>query len=405
MSKKSKVTITEIRDGFLIPFISETDYVFGAGQVSDEILQEDGQWDEFLPDNETQTKQIESFNCTSFGTNNCLEILSRKLLNLRNNWSDRFLGIIANTRPPGNDPGVVAEALRKNGSVPEDLLPFNSDILTVDEYYSFKGSNESQCREVADEFLKEFYFKHEWVSPLSNEISKEALKEALKRGPLGIAVFAWASKDGKYIRDGRADTHWGALYGYEEGKFWKFLDSYPPFIKQLEWDFRFFTAKRYYLRLKTQEEKELEKKTLGLFAQLLQLIGAWLGLIKKEIEKPLPPPPDPPPQKNRIAELAKAIEIYENAAKWRNNPGAIKNKAGQFLIFDTYEEGREYLEDYLARAAAGKHAAYPKAGETTLYEFFKIYAPAYDNNNPEKYAAFVADRVKVAINIPIKELL
>lgn len=291
-----KITITEVRNGYTEPFVSETDYVFGAGQVSDEILQENGQWIDYLPEGEIQAKQTETSNCTGFGTNNCLEIIARRKYGLKNNWSDRFLGIVAGTRPPGNDPGTVAEALRKKGDVPEDILPF-IDNLSVEEYYSFKGGSEAQCKSVANEFLSEYVFKHEWIAPLSNEIPKEALMEALKRSPLGIAVMAWAERNGKYYRpEGMADTHFCVLVGYKENEYWLAYDSYEPFLKKLDWSYPFYTAKRYYFRQKTEEEKRAELSgLLGILKAALNWLALFLPFLKKKeepvIELPSPPPP------------------------------------------------------------------------------------------------------------------
>ena len=74
--------ITKINDGYIPPIIKAEDYIFGSSPVPDVILQEDGQWLDFLPDiSETQIKTIETYNCTGFGSLNQIEVLEKKLFN------------------------------------------------------------------------------------------------------------------------------------------------------------------------------------------------------------------------------------------------------------------------------------------------------------------------------------
>lgn len=89
--------------------------------------------------------------------------------------------------------------------------------------------------------------------------------------------------------------------------------------------------------------------------------------------------------------IAKAIERKEDSPKSWNNPGAIKGLNGQFLKFASYQKGCDYLLNYLERAVTGKHPAYPKG--ISVHDFFKIYAPSSDNNNPLKYAEDVVQWV------------
>lgn len=60
------------------------DYIFGSSPLLQEILQPDGQWDEFLPtENESQKiNMVDGHACVSFGTLNCVEVLLRKLYNI-----------------------------------------------------------------------------------------------------------------------------------------------------------------------------------------------------------------------------------------------------------------------------------------------------------------------------------
>ena len=103
--------------------------------------------------------------------------------------------------------------------------------------------------------------------------------------------------------------------------------------------------------------------------------------------------------------IAKAIEKKENMTKYHadnNNPGAIKSNQGSFLRFPTYEEGFKYLIRYLTRACTGEHAAYRP--DMTVREFFSIYSPSFDHNDPLKYAKDIVEWVGLlSIDDPISD--
>ena|SRR3990167_5990025 len=89
---------------------------------------------------------------------------------------------------------------------------------------------------------------------------------------------------------------------------------------------------------------------------------------------------------------------------WRNrNPGNLRSVKGPFTIFETDQAGWNALLDYLTRAATGKHKAYKP--DFTLLQFFKVYAPSADKNDPDTYAKYVAKRLSVSINEKIKNLV
>src|SRR3990167_8332724 len=139
----------ETHAGFIPPIIDSTNWVLGASNTpSFPVLQENGDWTEYLPDGESQNiRGIETYGCTSFGTLNPIEILIYELTGERVNYSDRWVGIIAGTKAPGNDPHKVAEAIREYGLIPESMLPFSDDLQNIDEYYSFKGLTPAQIEE------------------------------------------------------------------------------------------------------------------------------------------------------------------------------------------------------------------------------------------------------------------
>lgn len=120
---------------------------------------------------------------------------------------------------------------------------------------------------------------------------------------------------------------------------------------------------------------------------------------------------------SRISAWAEAIKSYEGwspgSRSYRNNNAGNLKFIGQegathadnagFAVFSLYEFGWKALVRQLTIAANGTSKVYKPTD--TLVDFFKKYAPSRDNNDPVAYAMFVANRLKVAHTIQIKELL
>jgi len=243
---------TPIIDGFKEPIIEDSEYFFGGGQLTGEILRADGQWTDFLPADEKQEINFETYNCTAFATTSCLEIL----LNLQKqtkNFSDRFVGIQAGTGRGGNSPHKVAEAIRKSGLISEEILPFGGN--NIDEYYSIREIDKKVIQILSRTFLKGYSIKHDWVitksSPADKLTRQRLMMEALRYSPLGVSVHAWMQNDDGFFTNTQAlpDNHWTACVGYKEGEYWIIYDSYEPHLKHLAWDFPFQFSKRYHLEV------------------------------------------------------------------------------------------------------------------------------------------------------------
>lgn len=237
--------------GFLPTQIGEKDYVFGYGKLSKKVLRPDGQWSDYLPGHELQKKNgLETNNCTSYSTLNCLEILYKFHTGEELNYSERFTGLMAGTRPPGNDLNTVCQAIRKNGVILEEDLPFLDTFSTLEEYYNPDPMDED-LKEKGKNWLKVWGFKHEWVFPfyLTLQTKQIMLMEALKYSPLAVSVFGWRrNENGDYFKnEGDVDNHVCTLYGYEKGVRWFVLDSYDNSLKILEWNYDFGQAKKFHL--------------------------------------------------------------------------------------------------------------------------------------------------------------
>jgi len=98
---------------------------------------------------------------------------------------------------------------------------------------------------------------------------------------------------------------------------------------------------------------------------------------------------------------------------WRNNsPGNIKfvgqgsaigQDKGGFCIFPSYEVGFQALSNMIKRAASGESKVYKP--NMTFVQFFNVYAPSSDKNDPDQYARVVAKACGVAITTEIRELI
>jgi len=262
--------------GFKADIIKYDDYVFGAEKLPTDILQSDGNWEDFLPIGEEQEKNgLETMNCTSYGTINALETLYNRLYGLKIDKSERYVGVVAETTPQGNTPQNVIQAIRHSGLIDEKDLPFDKTINTWEDYYSPLPMTKKYLK-MGEKFLKEFEISHEWLNP----ITPKSLIKALQCSPLGVSVYAWElGQDGLYIKpEGEMDNHWVCLYGFEEGNYWKIFDSYDNTHKKLVWDYDFRFAKRYHLLKKNgTSEKSRWQKIKEFLEEVLEKITKRQG--------------------------------------------------------------------------------------------------------------------------------
>lgn len=249
--------------------VPDKDFVLGGfGSLGGDVLQHDGQWDNWLPELEVQrVNGVESNACVSFATTNIVETLERRVYGFTANYSDRFLAQISGTKQHnGNSFHQVGETLRKSGCVRESNWPF--DAVSYDEFYKDIPAN---LQTLAKEFIAAYRFGHEYVPS-----TPTALMEALKYSPVGFSVFAWTmDDDGYYYRpEGRRDTHAVMCYGYKEGKYWRVFDSYAGqdggVLKKVAWDSLPMQAKRYTLHRQIVNESA--------FIKFVSLLKSILGL-------------------------------------------------------------------------------------------------------------------------------
>ena len=251
--------------GFQPPIYDPADFVLGSDLALPAVpINHNGDWTAFLPSEERQNILFETYNCVSFSLLNCMETMFKFFYGEIDNFSDRFLGIMAGTTTGGNDPTTVAQAARHNGLIPETLLPYDY-VSNMQEYYSFKSADKDKCISKGQEFLQKWYLGFENVP-----VNLTKMREALQYSPLQISVCAWFENDkGQYYSpEGMSNNHATCLYKIDDiGQFYIF-DSYPPFLKILTPDHNIQFAKRYHIGL----VQENLKQQISLLQQVLLLL-------------------------------------------------------------------------------------------------------------------------------------
>ncbi len=137
----------------------------------------------------------------------------------------------------------------------------------------------------------------------------------------------------------------------------------------------------------------------------------------------VPPPSAPPTTLNLLERWAEAIKSVEGwfvpnqradypkgSRSFRNNnPGNLRSSKFQtgvrdgFAYFQDYETGWKALLFQLRIAADGRSKVYRP--DMTLAEFFAVYAPSGDGNNPHRYAKQVATYLGIPVDTKIKTLV
>lgn len=239
------------------------DYQFGDGRLMAEVLQENGQWDEYIPDYEAQSNQyFDTMHCWVFGTLNCLETLLRRKYGVKDNYSERYIGVLGGATTSGGMPRNASEAIRTKGNIKQESLPFSDNIKTFWQYSSPRPMTQNYLNE-GKLWLNEYTYGYDyvkttygsWIWRKAIEIFKrkkvsanwqEIVKDALRFSPLGVSVCAWKFRNGlAYKNSYDRDNHWLMLYGYEDGKYWKLYDHYNKMFVQAEWNYAFGFIMRY----------------------------------------------------------------------------------------------------------------------------------------------------------------
>lgn len=104
--------------------------------------------------------------------------------------------------------------------------------------------------------------------------------------------------------------------------------------------------------------------------------------------------------------------FYPGSRSYRNNnPGNLYYASQQgtvgrdekgFAVFDTYGNGYKALKNQIRLAISGKSKYYKP--DMSIIDFFSVYAPYHDSNDPYSYALFVARETGLDPQTKIKDL-
>ena len=191
-----------------------------------------------------------------------------------------------------------------------------------------------------------------------------------------------------------------------------------------------------YVRLVYEKRKQLaiefDQARISLLLQIKALLIKYIALRRKQevrayVTEEEEVVEEDPVRVNYLVKMAEAIKAFEGweapnpenprgSRSYRNNnPGNLRGQVWvtyhgaigldhkNFAIFPTYEHGWNKLLFQLEIAATGRSKVYNP--EMSLTDFFKVYAPASDDNHPQTYANYVAKFMGLDVSTKLKFLI
>jgi len=161
------------------------DFMAGASPVPQVALQEDGQWDNFLPVYESQLieQSIDTLGCVTFSQLNCFEILFKRLFGVEVNFSDRSIAKLSNTdKNNGNWPMNVLNTIRKYGLTAEREWPLEPNMTTKKQYYA---DVPQAVIDKSKKFLELYIPNGEFIWP----VTKDNLIANLRYSPIQVIAY------------------------------------------------------------------------------------------------------------------------------------------------------------------------------------------------------------------------
>lgn len=162
-----------------------TDYVADelVGALPYEERNPSGDWRPFLPGGERQYNNGgDSMSCVTFSAENCIEIQEKFLTGSESNYSDRWTAKMSGTTPEGNYLWKVADTIRKQGLVPEQMYPQPPTPWNWAKYHeNIPEPLYSQLIAQGADWLNQWEISYEWI-----EVSKASFLKHLKHAPLQV---------------------------------------------------------------------------------------------------------------------------------------------------------------------------------------------------------------------------
>lgn len=179
-------------------------------------------------DNSYIVNNVAVHNCVTFSALNILETLYFFQTKQHRNFSDRFTAYMSGTTPNGNYLWKVADSIRKDGLIDEELWPAPNAQPSWSEYYK---TPPIESINKAKEFLNDWQINYEFI-----DFTKESLMHHLKQSPIQVVIPGHA-----------------IMNFFTNNEVYKYFDSYAPFIKERTEPF--VSALKYVLSRKNNMEK------------------------------------------------------------------------------------------------------------------------------------------------------
>lgn len=323
--------------------------------------------------------------------------------------ADAYIAIKSKTTKQGNSLKAPAQAVHEWGLVPKKLLPLESWMAWEDYHNPARITKEIEA--IGLEFIKRLPITYQ-------QVYNYQFEDEITKAEICTAGYGWPDPiNGVYPKTNFAFNH---AFKLMEPKYFaqdNYLDSFDgDYVKQLDPGYRFFdwgyqmafTAQN---SLKDTTKPSLLNETIT-WEAIRVTLNKILALIieNPELFKPSIETPPSVPKEQLLNTMCLAIQKHEGwilsppSRSVRNhNPGncryssvgylpkyqPVKKDAQNFAIFKDYETGFMYLKNLVLEKAR-------KSPEWNLYDFFKVYAPAEDNNDPKGYAEVVARAMSVS---------
>lgn len=254
--------MTKLPNALILTPAEPDHWLLGSGLAGSRFGADDinpiGDWTPYKMQDEPQRRGgLETSGCVVFGSLKAWMMVAKLhgFIDFTRDASERYSGAFAGTTSNGTNPHTLAETTRNVGIIPSEIMPWDDSITTVEEYYDRRMAE--SLLPLGKKLLDRFEFGHEWVfafkSAHTQKQKVQLLREALRRGPVCVSVFAWR-KSGKYYVNTKKDhhNHWVTALRFDGDRL-VIHDQYDPFEKTLSADFEFSAAKVYFL--KRREEK------------------------------------------------------------------------------------------------------------------------------------------------------
>ena len=271
---------------------SPEDWVFGATSKPCIALIPESEREKYLPIGEVQAGKQDTGDCATRAPTNILEAKfnylyrNNKLRPENKKWledngyiqgysvtfSDAFNAILSDTQRTGNSLKAPLESIRKNGLIPNRMIPLGKEMMW-EEYHDPKRITQ-EMRNLGQEFLRRFTINY--------EICKDdKFIELLKTDIIDVAAHAWpVMVNGVYPKTAGDFNHAFILFNLPA---YQAFDSYEEkpsdYTKNLAPDYVFWdTGYRVYISAETTpEDREIQKTvfdTLSKFG-LLSFFADW----------------------------------------------------------------------------------------------------------------------------------